>query len=187
MRNYEIGDKFIIEIDNYITESKFGFTDYGIKGLPFRMPQSTLDALQKYSPDTDSSYKQGTQDAWELAQKVVDYDYYEREKIFGSGNPKRVFNTLAPTQIEEKIEQYERKLELKKQQSFHPGDIVISTNNNTKAILLETDDASAGIGYTEGWNVYTENGCIEFWYVSQMKKLNEHVDLATLFKEKQKP
>ena len=69
----------------------------------------------------------------------------------------------------------------KKDKEIHIGDKVQDCDDDTKAIVLDKENLSDE--YENNWIVYTENGCVETWHESDIKKINERVDLSKLFQK----
>ena len=112
-------------------------------------------------------------DTWDIARELCKTGYSECTEIFGDETVEHVIKNYMPLEVKEKIEYFKKRIEIK------VGDKVQDCDDDTKAIVLDKENLSDE--YENNWIVYTENGCVETWNESDIKKINERVDLSRLF------
>ena len=187
MSKYKVGDKFIIEIAE-VYENVLSSVDvfeaatseplYRIKGFnSLVFDKNGLDKLEKLKESLpipySEAYKKGMSDTWDVARELCETGYSECTEMFGDETVEHVIKNFTPLEIKEKMKSY------KKDKEIHIGDKVQDCDDNTKAIILDKEDL--GNEYENEWIVYTENGCVESWRESDIKKINERIDLSKLF------
>lgn len=187
MSKYKVGDKFLIEIaevyENVLSgidvfEAETSEPLYRIKGFnSLVFNKNGLDKLEKLKESLpiphSEAYETGMNDAWAIARELSKTGYNECTEMFGDEAVEYVIKSFTPLEVKEKMKSY------KKDKEIHIGDKVRDCDDNTKAIVLDKKDL--GDEYENDWIVYTENGCVESWHESDVKKINERVDLSRLF------
>ena len=185
MSKYKVGDKFIIEIaevyenvlsDVDVFEAATSEPLYRIKGFnSLVFDKNGLNKLEKlkkpFSVPYSESYEKGMSDTWNIARELCETDYSECSEMFGDETVEYAIKNFTPLEVKEKMKSY------KKDKEIHIGDKVQDCDDNTKAIILDKDNLNSD----DEWIVYTENRCIEYWHESNIKKINERVDLSKLF------
>ena len=183
MIKYKVGDKFIIEIaevyenvlnDIDVFEAATSEPLYRIKGFnSLVFDKNGLDKIEKIKPTLpvpySEAYEKGMNDTWDIARELCKTGYSECTEIFGDETVEHVIKNYMPLEVKEKIEYFKKRIEIK------VGDKVQDCDDDTKAIVLDKENLSDE--YENNWIVYTENGCVETWHESDIKKINERVDL----------
>lgn len=121
----------------------------------------------------ENGYNRGLADCWDLFIKISKLKSGERETLFGINSLKDILELSSPQEAMSKIKNvYSNKV------IFNAGDKVKHNENETMAIVLEETDVDP----TERtWQVYTENGRVEYWNESEIEKTDEYVELSDLF------
>lgn len=131
----------------------------------------TMNALN--SNNNDYEYNRGLADCWGLFLQISKLKSSEREEAFGINSLKDILELSSPQEAMSKVNNV-----VGSKTVFNPGDKVKHNDDGIVAIILEETDVDP----TERtWQVYTENGCVEFWNESEIDKIDEHVDLSELF------
>lgn len=148
---YEVGDKFIIEIDKiYANTTNHGCEKvYRIKGFnSLVFDEYGLDKLEKYDCNKEFTsgksdgmemcekyYQQGLNDAWEAAKKISNFDLIENlNECFGTNFVAKVYENYTAAEAISKIKDYEEQKKTKK--DIKVGDEVI--NKDRKGIVIDT-------------------------------------------------
>lgn len=125
------------------------------------------------SNNNDSEYNRGLTDCWELFIKISKLKSSEREELFGINSLKDILELSSPLEAMSKVQDV-----ISDKVMFNSGDKVKHNDDGIMAIILEETDVDP----TERtWQVYTENGCVEYWNESEIDKTDERVDLSELF------
>lgn len=132
----------------------------------------TMNVLNSNN-NNDDEYNRGLTDCWELFIKISKLKSNEREDLFGINSLKDILELSSPQEAMSKVQDV-----ISDKATFNSGDKVKHNNDGIMAIILEETDVDP----TERtWQVYTENGCVEFWNESEIDKTDERVDLSELF------
>lgn len=132
----------------------------------------TMNALNSEQLKQDE-YNRGLSDCWDLFIKISKLKSGERETLFGINSLKDILEVISPQEAMNKINDINSNKMI-----FNSGDKVRHNEDGTVAIILDETDVDP----TERtWQVYTENGCVEYWNESEIDKTEEHVDLSDLF------
>ena len=132
----------------------------------------TMNALISNNNDEDE-YNRGLTDCWDLFTQISKLKSGEREELFGFNSLKNILELLSPQEAMNKVKNV-----VSDRVKFNSGDKVKHNDDGIVAIILEETD----VDLTERtWQVYTENGCVEYWNESEIDKTDEHVDLSELF------
>lgn len=131
----------------------------------------TMNALN--SNNNDYEYNRGLADCWDLFLQISKLKSSEREEAFGINSLKDILELSSPQEAMNKVKDITNDKIV-----FNSGDKVKHNDDGIMAIILEETD----IDPTERtWQVYTENGCVDFWNESEIYKTDEHVNLSELF------
>lgn len=131
----------------------------------------TMNALS--SNNNDDEYNRGLTDCWDLFIQISKLKSSEREELFGINSLKDILELSSPQEAMSKVNNV-----VGSKTVFNSGDKVKHDDDGIMAIILEETDVDP----TERtWQVYTENGCVEYWNESEIDKTDEHVDLSELF------
>lgn len=118
-------------------------------------------------------YNRGLTDCWALFIKISKLKSGEREALFGMNSLKDILNLSSHQEVMNKVNDVNSN-----KMVLNTGDKVRHNEDGTIAIILDETDVDP----TERtWQVYTENGCVEFWNESEIDKTDEHVELCDLF------
>lgn len=130
----------------------------------------TMNAL---SSNNDDEYNRGLTDCWDLFIQISKLKSSEREELFGINSLKDILELSSPQEAMSKVNNV-----VGSKTVFNPGDKVKHDDDGIMAIILDETDVDP----TERtWQVYTENGCVEYWNESEIDKTDERVDLSELF------
>lgn len=130
----------------------------------------TMNAL---SSNNNDEYNRGLTDCWDLFIQISKLKSSEREELFGINSLKDILELSSPQEAMSKVNNV-----VGSKTVFNSGDKVKHDDDGIMAIILEETDVDP----TERtWQVYTENGCVEYWNESEIDKTDEHVDLSELF------
>lgn len=129
--------------------------------------------MNALSSNNNDEYNRGLTDCWDLFIQISKIKSSEREELFGINSLKDILELSSPQEAMDKVNNI-----VGSKTVFNPGDKVKHDDDGIVAIILEETDVDP----TERtWQVYTENGCVEFWNESEIDKTDEHVDLSELF------
>lgn len=194
MSNYQVGDKFVIEIEeicgceerNALAVPHTLYRAKGFNSLVFDEPG--LDKLERLDGDyvnenfgelQDEAYAAGLNDAWELAKKIVltvgdgGIEEDKLKELFDLPSIKRpsywIFKECTPQKALAKIEAYEKESE-----EIKVGDVVETEDCIAVVIDQYADDR---------YHVFTENGCVEDWCHAEMAKTGKHIDVSAILAE----
>lgn len=130
----------------------------------------TMNAL---SSKNDDEYNRGLTDCWDLFIQISKLKSSEREELFGINSLKDILELSSPQEAMSKVNNV-----VGSKTVFNPGDKVKHDDDGIMAIILDETDVDP----TERtWQVYTENGCVEYWNESEINKTDDSVDLSELF------
>lgn len=119
--------------------------------------------------NTDKTYEQGLEEGWELAKKVIDMSYDDRDKILGTNLDNHsidcIIESFTAAQVKEKIEEYER-LNI-----FNVGDVV-NVNGYLKGIITY-------VYSDKNFDILLDNGITRTHeQASNCEKINKHIDIC---------
>lgn len=132
----------------------------------------TMNALNSEQSKQDE-YNRGLTDCWELFIKISKLKSGERETLFGINSLKDILELSSPQEAMNKVNDINSN-----KMVFNAGDKVRRSEDGIMAIILDETDVDP---MERTWEVYTENGCVEFWNESEIEKTDEHVELFDLF------
>ena len=188
MSNYNVGDKFIIEIETVVKDEEVPFglpVLYRIKGFnALVFDEFGLDKLQKYEEEKyppselfefrQEAFNAVMQEAWELAKLIVNevcdggIPPKDIEKMFNCNNYNNVFSSFTPQETKAIIEAWQEKKNIK------VGDVV------------EYDDISGVVldfCSEDKFHVLTENGCVETWCFECVAKTDKHFNIPIIISQ----
>ena len=192
MNEYEVGDKFIVEIDKVLADKGLPWDDNelfrikGFKSLVF--DEFGLDKLEKYEQepiskdevdsiikhDCSNYYEAGMREAWDIARKIK-YDLTSSEliKIFGTDNESAIFS-YTPQEAKAKIEAWE-----KAKEEIKVGDEVTDRHRNTNYVVtgIKSDDG------TVWYCVMNEKGLCTNVKISALIKTGRHIDIQSILEQ----
>lgn len=187
MITYNLGDKFVIEIEKicrgeqdrvYPNMDNHLYKIKGFNSLVF--DKSGLDKLQKYGTVRPSEwneyleeqYNKGLNAMWNTTKKLmttmVADDYAE---VFGKGWTFPKIMDMTPQEVIDAFEAYE-----KKQEEVEVGDVV--EHLGTKGVVIDFIDST-----DDEMIVLNENGCVEEWKHSQFIKTGKHIDISSILEQ----
>lgn len=195
MRKYNVGDKFVIEIDEVFRNDADDIIHeeelYRIKGFESLVFDNYgLDKLhQAITPVEDGlvdkvkvteAYNKGLEDAWELMKKIIKMYSESRKGILGTyfspideGSKNLLLNVMnmnKPQEVLAKLEAYE-----KEQAEIKVGDVV---EHNRETVFIVTRINKMIEGYDKEGNAHS------FCFPNQhIRKTGKHIDLTDLFKQ----
>ena len=177
MSKYNVGDKFIVEIDSEVYEGDMANLSpkyYTLKGLSgLAIIEEEIDKLQKCETELswDEAYNKGLEDVWELAKKLWHNDARTNDDIYGIEYFIDIVNEYTPQEALAKLEAYE-----KEQNEMKVGDVV--TVCGEKRIV---------VGYLCGLEEY------EVWMdgygrpqricKNEIKKTGKHIDIQSVLEQ----
>lgn len=192
MSNYNVGDKFVIEIEKAFKDEKepFGLPVlYRIKGFnALVFDEFGLDKLQKLNPkkkieDIDDmlaeheirreAFNAGMQKAWEMG-KII-YSPFEEggmpideiKKRFGCSCSGVIFK-FTPQETKAIIEAWQEETKIK------VGDVVKKDDISGVVLDLCSEDE---------FHVLTENGCVETWGFENVVKTDKHFNIPIIISQ----
>ena len=204
MSKYNVGDKFVVEIDDeFDNPSTVKKSLYRVKGFNTLVDDNDLDKLQKYDeevvatkfyekgrkealeevPNCESyGYNKGLQDAWELARKICgcgkgSIDGKTLAGIFGSYiHSGLLLDDFTYQQALAKIESYE------KSQQIEIGDIVRRISDNEKYLIIteEEDDSVYEYGVIDLKSMTIDRITGD---LSKFEKTGRHIDIEHLLEQ----
>ena len=189
MSKYDIGDKFVIEIDDVRLSSKFNPL-YDIKNfnglilseeelnrlLQFPNGEVTNDMVMLTEEEKEYVYNKGLEDGrnevWDFVDRILSYDYISRKEIWGYKELADITLHYTPQEALAKLEAYE-----KEQTEIKVGDVVC--RNNTKKLLLVTNiyNNETFEGIDRQGIVYQE---LEFKY---WHKTGNNIDISSILEQ----
>ena len=193
MNQYKVGDKFLIEI----AEAIKGYGNDPKVPDPFNLPvlyrikgfnalvfdEYGLDKLQKYEEEKyapselykfrQKAFEEGMVEAWNLAKMILHGRYDQTAEIFNMDiydmTPQTkvsIIETHSPLEIKEKIAVWEKE----KAKEIKVGDVVEHELDDCTGVVLDWCSE-------DEFHVFTENGCVERWIVSDVNNTNIAVDI----------
>jgi len=142
--------KYIIELEDepFVNDNPFDDEElWRVKGFnSLVFDQNGLDKLtefdeNKYDFDEvyDEAYKNGLNDAWEVAKRIIKSDGAERQRVFGDKWPYKDICDLSASEVIAKLKAYEEKIEVGDEVTFINGEkgVVIGVYNDELRILTE--------------------------------------------------
>lgn len=197
MSKYNVGDKFMIEIDKKVRGSASDPDNlYRIKGFnSLVFDDFGLDKLNKapvrlytdreVETKKKESYNVGLKDAWEVVRKIVlspddgGIGYEDLKAIFGIGGSYQILRNFPVSEAIEKIKEYEEEKE-----KIHVGD-VLQHNSNKDVLVVVTK--IRGSGYFDGIKISEKSSSGDlFSHYSQRDirrwtKTGRYFDLKNIF------
>ena len=163
---YKVGDEVLIK-------GRILVVDHTDRDYPYevRIDEKSIENLW-ISEDMiaeSKTYAQGLADAWELAKKILNMKIDVAVEVFDCTRLFDVMDKFNPEEALAKLESYEKEKEIK------VGDVV-SFEDETKALVV--DEALEKAVF-----VFTENGCVEKWDRTLLKKTGKHIDIESLLKQ----
>ena len=115
----------------------------------------------------DKTYEMGLTDAWELAKKLANLSSNEFAEIFGAKGLYSIVCCFSYEEVLAKIEAYEKEIKVWD---------VVEDEEGTKALVI--DEATENTCF-----VFTENGCVEDWYKTDLKKTGNKISIESLLRQ----
>ena len=166
-RKYEVND--VVNIKTNILE----VDESSETGLGYRVRIGTGRSVwvSEYMLDSNKTYEQGLEEGWELAEKVVNMSYEERDNILGTNLDNHsidcIMDSFTAAQVKEKIEEYERL------NSFNVGDVV-NVNGYLKGIITY-------VYSDKNFDILLDNGITRTHeQPSNCEKINKHIDICEI-------
>lgn len=135
MNKYNIGDKFLIEIESVLSDKDLPFEQdlFKIKGFnSLVFDEYGLNKLQKVQ-NINISEEQGMNRIWQVAKAIYDMDVKDIEKCFGvSGGFWDVLRTFTPQEAKEKLEAWK-----KEKEEIKVNDVVHFNGQSNEYIVIE--------------------------------------------------
>lgn len=186
MITYNLGDKFVIEIEQICkgeNDREYPNMDnhlYKIKGFnSLAFDKAGLDKLQKYGTYKPSeleefkkeAYNKGLQDAWEFIRKTRGLSAKKGKEIFGYSYMLDAIDHLTPQEVLAKLEAYE-----KEQDEIKVGDVL--RNNNTPKTVVVTKIRDDRFGGFDKYGIPYGDLYIEHWH-----KTGKHIDISSILEK----
>ena len=156
MSKYNVGDKFVIEIDEVFRNDEDDIIHeeelYRIKGFrSLVFDDNGLDKLQKYNGSTISedtlemelmkALNDGRNEVWELTKKLWYSGTHKCKEIFGYEFSIDIIEHLTPQEAIAKLEAYE-----KEQAEIKVGDVVQHKDGDLYLVITKEDDIDYDLG-----------------------------------------
>ena len=184
MGKYKVGDKFVIEIEGIyenvlsntfeVDISKQLYRIKGFESLVF--DKNGLDKLENAKNSLpvpySEAYKQGMNDAWDIARELCKTDYNDCTNIFGDESVEYVIKNLTPLEIKEKIESFKKEIKV--------GDVVTVGDGDIKFICTK-DNASGD--YSKCHLLSSDGSVWEDCKKSDCKKVGKKVKIGDLLEK----
>lgn len=186
MSKYNVGDKFIVEIESIYNEKlKELYKVKGFNALVF--DDNGLDKLQKINPEfkiediddmlaeydiKQESYNKGLQDSWEFLDKLAhEITKDVREKVFGYTELEDVLDHYSYQEALAKIEAYE-----KEQSEICVGDVVRDEYGKNLCVTRVSEDKSVVECFGPG-------GMMHRYSYNCVTKTDKHLDIMILLNQ----
>lgn len=180
MSKYNVGDKFIVEIDSEVYEGDMANLSpkyYTLKGLSgLAIIEKGIDKLQKCETELswDEAYIKGLNEAWKCARKIFTTDCATLQKVLGSSDEGTIIMLNEPQAILAKLEAYENEIKV--------GDVVESTTTGKEFLIIteENDDSDYEFGVIDLERMIIDRICNDTRY---FKKTGKHIDIQSVLEQ----
>lgn len=186
MSEYNVGDKFIVEIDSiYNDELKELYKVKGFNSLVF--DDNGLDKLEKYDEVNErlelieelkqEEYNRGLNDVWVLVNRMLSstgYDGFTKKEfneIFGKKGLIHVLENEKPQEVLAKVEAYDNE-----HNEVKVGDVITTPNGVVEYLVLRVEYNPRRILHVTN----TRNGTVGT-LTGDVKKTGKHMDVSKLF------